>query len=387
MKITTQRSFLWLGNFVLAAGLIGLVVVFDKTASPKARKVMGVNTMREFKDSLREVKAKKVDVAGPESIGSKIDVVFERDFHFSGYKKPPEKSDPGPKVPVGPPKPPKLQDLVEVIFLIAPRRDAAEGSNEFVDDTGKAVLKLKKLSGAQTIFTYAEGDVIGVGDRDDRPDKESTDFTRWGGARILRIEPDRLVCRWVKYEEGDPEIVSIVSREVAGIGPDGELRLGAGTIGGGPGAAAAPTAAAADGPLFSVEDKGIRTTATLTKAGWQQINSRGNAIMDGIAFEKGKDLNGRDALKVKSMPAQLREYGLRDGDVIVRIDSVYVTSKESIAGYVKKTYRQKTNYNLQVIRDGKMRIMRVNVPRDVKKIPNSRASNAGARTRNRIRGR
>lgn len=388
MKITTQRMLLWLGNFVLAAGLIGLVIVFDKTASPKARNKMVKTTLKDFKDSLRGVKAQRGSSATAEATGSKIDAVFDKDFHYMGYVAPPPPVDPVKPVTRAA-RAPDLSGLVEVIFLIAPDRASMASGPSFIDDTGKAVIKLKELNGAQTIFTYAEGDIIGIGERADRPDTEPGKFVKWGGARIVRIEPDQLVCKWQKTDgkEGADQVVSMVSRDVASIGPDGKLNLGEAGSGAASSGKSGPTVASAEGPMFKVEDKGIRTNATLTKAGWQQLNQRGSEIMDGISFEKGKDLNGRDALKVKSMPAPLREYGLRDGDVIVRIDSVFTTSKESIARYVKKTYRTKSSYNVQVLREGKMRILRVNVPRDVKKIPNSRASSAGQRTRNRIGGR
>ncbi len=105
---------------------------------------------------------------------------------------------------------------------------------------------------------------------------------------------------------------------------------------------------------------------SFSKEGMDVLDKGRQAILDGVAFETAKGPNNNDALKIKTIPSELSEYGLRPGDVIVRIDSQTVTSKESIVQYVKRTYRRKRSYRVVYLRSGAQRQLNVNVPQDLK---------------------
>ncbi|MEE9392426.1 MAG: PDZ domain-containing protein [Planctomycetota bacterium] len=363
MKITTQRTLLWLGNFMVAASLILLVVLFAKSASRKAIAKSRRATLVEVNEGLDAIESLGDQDGGPGKTGARLKVVKKADFYYMGYVAP-EIVDTTKGKPKPPAKAPALDTLISLTYLVAPIRDNS-GPFEIID-LGKAAVKIKNIAGNVHTFPYQEGDIIGTGEGDFSD--EDAALKEHGGAKILKIDGDGIVCLWAKEEvrvdilrRDDPQGLNIQ-------GTDGKFVVGGKDSGKGGKSGSKPEGAIASNvKLFELKkSRGVQDVVALTKDGWDTLNKDGDRILDGVTFEKAKDNKGKNALKVSKIPSQLKGYGLQDGDIITRIDGKAVTSKETIARHVRKTYKNKSSYRVTILRNGRQRYINVSVPRTLR---------------------
>lgn len=361
MKITTQRTMLWTADFVLVAALIGLVLMIAQKRQSGASEHR--RHMSELDDLLEREKKKAPEKGGGADTGPRTPTVTGRDFHYAGYVAPPPPPDKPPAREVGPPA---LDTLIEVVFLMA--SSDAKGPNP--GEGGGATITIKSLPPGKNTFFYLEGELIGVGAQTDETENsarldEDPVLKKWGGALLKQVTTEGIVCRWGKKDaKKDVKVGILMGEEPAGAvlkGPDGFHISGKG----GPGGPKA-TASRSSNVIFGnlKRGKGGQDIVELTKEGFERLENAGSEVLKGITFEDGKNADGGRALKIKAIPRELQGYGLQDGDVIVKIDSTSVTSKASIANYVRRTYKKQSRYNVTVLREGQERRLKVDVPRN-----------------------
>jgi hypothetical protein len=273
---------------------------------------------------------------------------------FSGYI-PPKKIEPVIKQ-TGPAVAPDLSSLVSVLMVLAPERDS--NGNLTNEESHGAMVSIKGVSSQRGVFRYREGDTIGV---TDGLDLEPT-LKKFGGAVVERITTDGIVCQWAEKSA----TVSINGHgEAHGISVrGGGLNKGIIAADSATGATV-PTNLASLGAFRKGAGRSPIDYMTFSREGMDALDGGGQVILDGVAFEKTKGPNKTDALKIKTMPRELSQYGLQPGDVIVRIDSQAVTSKESIVQYVKRTYKRKRSYRVVYLRNGAQRQLNVSVPQNL----------------------
>lgn len=362
MKITTQRTALWMANLAVFAAMFGLILIIWKNDS-RARWAVEEQADRNMKDQLAKVKAPKRSAS--EGRKDVLDVVIKG--NFSGYI-PPKKVEVKPRN-TGPEVAPDLSTLLTVLMVVAPQYDS-KGSLTNVERHG-AMVNIKGVSQERGIFRYREGDVIGI--------KEGFDLEptlkKFGGALVERVTIDGLRCLWAKKSvevtlngHGEPQGITL---EGGGISK--------GVISSGSASDATAPNLASLGTFRSGAGRSRIDYMTFSREGVQALEGGGQAILDGVAFDTTKGPDGKDALKIKSIPPQLSEYGLQSGDVIVRIDSQPVTSKESIVQYVKSTYQRKRSYRVVYLRSGAERQLSVTVPRDLNRARQMGGRLSGAR--------
>lgn len=349
MKITTQRTTLWIANLAVFAAMFGLILVIWKN-DKNARAQVARDATDDLRSQLKKVKP--VRRSGDQGRKDVLDVVMKGGF--SGYI-PPKKVDPIIKK-TGPAVAPELSSLLKVTMVLAPERDSK--GNLTNQESHGALVSLTSLASQRGTFQYREGETIGV---TEGYDLEPT-LKKFGGAVVKRVTIDGITCLWAKKS---------VTVSINGHGEAHGISLRGGGLNKGIIAADAGTGATVPINTASLGTfrKGAGRSAvdymTFSKDGMDALDQRGQAILDGVAFETTKGPNKTDALKIKTIPSQLSQYGLRPGDVIVRIDSQAVTSKESIVQYVKRTYRRKRSYRVVYLRNGAQRQLNVSVPQNL----------------------
>ncbi|HGY92804.1 MAG TPA: PDZ domain-containing protein [Planctomycetes bacterium] len=370
MKLSTQRLLVWTANFALLAGLGVFVWLMYQNSGP-ARRAEKKKVFRQLIQRLNdETRPKRGDREGPRP-AALLKTVFDPNFHYEGYippKKPVEApTDPGEETS------PKLDTLIDVAMLLAPSSGGV-GS----DDVVGALVKIKSKPTTKNLFWYGIGDVIGITKNDDRDDEDPV-LKKWKGARVVDVKPEGIVCEWA--DQGRVEIRIPIMEEPEGLEmtmSDGTVRGRLGVKGGarsGGAPALDGDVSDASGPIFkSVREQRNLTMVQLTPGGLATINAEGERLLDNVKFEKVDGPKGKKALKVSNIPARLQGAGLKDGDVVIRVDSQAVDSKEALVNYVKRTYRSKSNYAVTVLRNGQTRIIRVSVPRNARglRTPNVR---------------
>lgn len=369
MKITTQRTMLWTADFVLVAALIGLVLMIAKKqrSMPKERN----RHLEQLEGMLDAVKKPKRTQDNNTDTGTRTPTIHDKNFHYEGYVPPPP---PPPKREKEVKSVPDLDTLIDIVFLMASTDTKGPNTGE----PGGASITIKSLPQGKNTFFYLEGDVIGIGEKTDdstnsaRADVDST-LKLHGGAVLKRVTGGGIVCEWGKKGEREEVTVGIaVGDPPTGatlVGPNGESVVKVDTSGAP--RAKRPTRQRVDFGVLS-RGRGGQDVIKLSKEGFEAFESNGTKILEGITFEKAKNAEGGPALKVGSIPRELQGYGLQDGDVIVKIDSTPVSSQASIANYVKRKYRSQSRFNVQVLRDGQTRNLKVDVPRNFKEQQNLR---------------
>lgn len=390
MKITTQRSLIWLGNLLLALVMMGIIVLMVVQKRQKFALQLQ-ERMKPLEERLKKVLPPTSGASGGPNEGEVIATVLANSF--AGYI-PPVKPPDAPKGPSLEEKAPDLNGLIEVAFVIAGGAEWTGGPNG--DVTAGAMVRVKSKAGPdQTALFYRVGETIGINetDRTGSPRKdEDPQLKKFGGARIARVESDGIVCEWGGKEKKEVTI-SIVTNQGKFNGMlltslDGKTTLGSIS---GSGGAAAPTTSEADLGTFTAGngDASSPDKFEISEGGLKSLVDSGDKIIDGVTFEQveigggaavaadngeaGKEgapaqpaQPSQIGLKVRSLPRELVDRGLREGDVITRIDDRNVSSKESIIIYVKGTYRSKQAYTVHFLRDGNPRIVQVAVPKTSK---------------------
>ena len=346
MKINSQRSLLWLGNFAVVAGVFFLLYHMWQN-SPRKINTRQRQWYKSVQKDLRNAKIPDVKRAASDN-GPVLGYVLDnRKWHWAGYVEPP-KPKPDEPVVTGPEKAPDLSTLLEVMLVAAPEN---EGGNPF----GGALVKV----GSKGPFFYKPGEKIGLGAyTTEKGDDTDPKLTKFKGAQLIRVRQSGIVCLWAEKEVE----VALSRADVAGgiqmVGPNGQMF---GSLEGGE-----TTAAAVD--LSKVRIGTTRKTGrgeilTISPDGLEAFQTGGGGIFEQISFEKAATPTNRNAVKVKNLPAELKNYGVNQGDVIVKIDGKAVSSKESIASHVRSTYKNKRQYQVTVMRGGAERTLTVNVPR------------------------
>ncbi|MCB9833241.1 MAG: PDZ domain-containing protein [Planctomycetes bacterium] len=368
MKITTQRSLLWTLNFVIVFALIGCVLLMVTKSGPK-RRADEESYRRQIEETIDGVTVRRSADANSEQPWARFKTALDKEFHFEGYVKPPEVEKPtvGPKVENAPP----LAGLITVTVVLAP---TGEGGPATVT-RGGAGIKINSKKPNQKddgIYFYEVGDVLGIG-QEFRDDKDPQ-LEKWGPCRLLEVRPDAIICSWNKDQDQAEVKVSLaapVEGEIWVQGP-GNTVIGSEAVlhgkeeikGGG---------VVDSGKLTKSTQVADKTLVTWTQEGLEALGDEGEKLLDQVEVESAQ---GGDGLKIKSLPSRLSEFGIREGDVIVQIDSQPVKNKESAVNYVRKTYRSKSHYNVTVLRDGRTRQIQVDVPKKL-----SDAKNVGGNVR------
>lgn len=390
MKITTQRSLIWMGNLLLALVMMGIIVLMVVQKRQKFALQLQ-ERMKPLEDRLKKVVPPSSGTAGGANDGEVIATVLANSF--AGYIPPvkPQVQTPTSQMTE---QAPDLNGLIEVAFVIAGGAEWGSGPNG--DVTAGAMVRVKSKAGPeQTALFYRVGESIGINETDRtgtvRKD-EDPQLKKFGGARIVRVDSDGIVCEWGGKEKKEVTI-SIVTNQGKFNGMlltslDGKTTLG--SISGSTGAST-PATPEADLGTFTAGngDASSPDKFDISEGGLKSLVDSGDKIIDGVTFEQ-VEIGGGPAvaaettdgakegaaatpaqpsqigLKVRSLPRELVDRGLREGDVITRIDDRNVSSKESIIIYVKGTYRSKQSYTVHFLRDGNPRIVQVAVPKTSK---------------------
>lgn len=362
MKITTQRTMLWALNFALVAGLLGFVFLMYRYKD-SARKLR-IRERGRLDAALEAIKPPSFDAIEQGGAAARLKTPFDPTFYYAGYIKPP---DPvvTTQVTAGQDKPPALPTLLDVMMVSSPSSPGDVGA------FSGALVKVKSRPADSNLIWYRPGDVIGLS----RNRSESVDddpvLKRWGGAEVTAIVEDGILCKW--HEETDVKVLIGQAKDSERMRVDfpdgthlGDLKSSGVKRTFAPG----ETAEVGNEPWFMPpKENGNFTAVEISKTGVAAIETDGERLLEQVSFETtdGTD-EGSRALKVSNIPSQFADSGLRDGDVIVKVDSTNIDSKEALFNYVKGTYKNKPFYNVTILRDGVQRTLRVTVPRDPKSI-------------------
>ena len=367
MKITTQRQLLWIVNFALVLSLLGFVFLMQKNGG-RAR-TRGIKKYhRALEKAVKSVKPPKTQGGTVKPGQNKLKTFLDKKFAFEGYI-PPKVVKPGPSTTTKPKAPP-LDSLIEVHMLLAPRElgDAGSGPQDVVN--GGAFIKIKSVKADQfSTYWYRIGETIGAG-HSARADKDAT-LEKWGPCVLQEVTTQGIVCSWNKEKDEavvkielhpDPDKVwiegTVNGKEVkyGGPGSINNLKPGKGVV----------TPVGVGVALFKPgKSKGGVQIVELTDEGLKLFNKdgEGEKLLEKIGTKETKG-----GLTVTAIPRQLREFGLREGDVVIRVDNVPVKNKSTVTNYVRKSYKTRSSYGVTVLRDGRQRTISVRVPKNKKNI-------------------
>jgi hypothetical protein len=378
MKITTQRTLIWVLNFALVGVILvvlGLRIQNQPVRQSPERKKQLKTLDAEVTKALQKHRNK---AAGDETLGrERLTSVAANTFsgHIEQIKPvaTAQKTEDAGAAP-------DLATLIEVMVTLAPQHTSG---GPHVEETASAMIKIKSKADLGALF-YREGETIGINNdplSGNRPrDDEDPKLKQFGGAKIVRIERDGIVCEWAKKEVAVklPSVDEITGMVVTNSSK--QVVYGSRSAAGGGPAGAGVAAEAQDlGTFTAGTDANPNDTFNISEAGMKTLTDRGDQLIEQISFETTEvgsgdegDKTAGQGIRIRSLPRELSDRGLRDGDVIVRIDMTAVSSKESIVNYVRQTYRQKQQYTVTVLRDGAQRILTVNVPRTFRELRDAR---------------
>ncbi len=366
MKITTQRQILWIVNFSLVLGLLGFVFLMQRNGS-KARNRRLIKYVERVEAALSKVKLKKV--VGETTKKTKLRTFLSKDFHFEGYIPPVVRTptDRGTRKPQAP----ALDSLIEVGMVLASWDSdeevvSAKGANAL--ERAGAFVTIKSLgSTAFSTYWYEVGETIGVGSAF-RADNDPT-LEKWGPCVLLEVTKDGIVCSWNK--EKDKATVAMAIRS----NPENAWVEGFGVKIGGP---------------ETINNRkvgvGVMTPAGVGLAIFKPGKTRrgGNIVeltKEGISlFDRGDGekllseigtKSTKGGLQVTSIPKRLREFGLQEGDVVIRVDNMPVKNKATVTNYVRKNYKRKKQFQVTVLRNGRQKMFGVRVPKKTSGLGNA----------------
>ena len=378
MKITTQRTFIWVANFALVGCMFTILAVMTKQTSRPTRNLQTKN-VNDLAGAVKKILTSTRAAAASDGETVSEDIANILRNAFEGYIPPPP-PDSRPRESLDPAAAPPLESLVDIVFVMAPEPGAKGGGR---DDSVGVLLKVKSKPPEQSFF-YRVGDTVGIDEIDFRTDRPRGDadpkLQQFKGAKVSRLDGIAVYFEWA----GKESVVKMFSGEPEGIvikrnNSSGEVLIGKS---GGAAGAARPQANQDDGSdigTFTAEANGVPDKFDISEKGLGFLTEKGDQIMEGVTFENvelpapvgedGQPVPNSAAgtgLKIRGLPSELQAKGLREGDVIIRVDDQNVSSKESIINYVKRTYRGKQQYIVTVLRDGAQRILTVNVPKTLK---------------------
>ncbi|MCA9319231.1 MAG: hypothetical protein KDB53_00785, partial [Planctomycetes bacterium] len=243
MKITTQRSIIWLANFALVGGL--LVFVWLMSQNSPSRRSQRMKSVIDDLDTRLRAEHGPPPRTGTQAGGAMVKTIFDPNFHYAGYVPPPEPV-PVAVTPAGVEKAPPLDTLISVSLISAPgssviTSDSPVGS----DDVIGALVVVKSKPQDKNVRWYRVGDVIGITkDPTNKIDDEDPTMKKWNGAQILEIRDDRIVCQW---SDQTVDVVIGQSPSLTGM----TIKMSDGSVVGSLGGSGGPTNANRAGPTSS----------------------------------------------------------------------------------------------------------------------------------------
>ena len=360
MKITTQRTVLWLVNFSLLIGLLGFVFLMAQR-SGKQRTKERDKYVKQVDEAVKTVKLKRVNSSAGESdqAWARFRTFLDKKaFVFEGYipPKPPVDKGSGPRQKA---KAPDLSSLIEVHMILAPQ---GIGAGNDVNSRGGAFVKITSLPKKENSkFYYRIGDVIGIG-QEERPD-EDPKLKRWGPCRLVGVTSDGIICGWNK-ERDEAKVKILLRPEPKDVWVEGRgIALGGPGVQTGKNKGGKKMVDLVNRDFVKSRETGGKTVVEWTPAGIDALLDKDTEnLFDKIQVKELKSKKG-SGLQISAIPARLRQLGLQAGDVVISMDGRPVKNKASATNYVRSTYKRKSKYDVVVLRNGKERSIQVDVPR------------------------
>ncbi len=323
MKITTTRSFLWVVNVAILAG-VGLVAVELRRFSNE-RNTKLTSWFQRFMDQvMKPVKSRRE--GGQRASGQNFASI--RDLNFTGAL-PRVESAPTASAPASQPTPaelPSLSGRIEIIGIIYDP-GSPESAVCFLRPKGAASARGEGFHEGEAVFDTQ--------------------------AVVRRILPDAVIFARADRDETLPLPKLPVTPKRTGEG-------GGPTPGGAGGAPAVPLESVNWLQVFKPGSKSAhQIEIELTDFGKGVIDTHGEAILDGVTYDSEtvefRDGQKRNGIRLSSIPAgsALRAVGLEPGDVIVRVNERYVQNRAEIVQYIRSQPRIRPTYNVTVIRRGR----------------------------------
>ena len=115
------------------------------------------------------------------------------------------------------------------------------------------------------------------------------------------------------------------------------------TAGGAPSPGGATTTRTSTDPgnrpfITYVESKKDSGNITIKAGGNLALSREGEQVLDGVIFSSTDSAKGGKALRVDTVPADsvLAKHGVQDGDVLVSVNGVAMSTKSEVVDYVKR---------------------------------------------------
>jgi hypothetical protein len=126
------------------------------------------------------------------------------------------------------------------------------------------------------------------------------------------------------------------------------------TPGGPTGGAGSRPSDAGNRPFASyVESKKDSGNVTIKAGGTLALDREGEAVLEGVIFSTTESAAGGKALRVDKVPPNsvLAQHGLQDGDTLVSVDGIAMSTKSEVVDYAKKN-KNKQVFNVVIQRRG-----------------------------------
>jgi hypothetical protein len=113
-----------------------------------------------------------------------------------------------------------------------------------------------------------------------------------------------------------------------------------------------------------VQSKKDSTIVTITSGGDRALEREGENVLEGVSFSTTEAPGGAKALRVDKVPANsvLAQHGVQDGDTLISVDNVPMSSKSEVVAYAKKN-KNKGTYDVVIMRQGRRINKRVIIER------------------------
>jgi type II secretory pathway component PulC len=113
-----------------------------------------------------------------------------------------------------------------------------------------------------------------------------------------------------------------------------------------------------------VESKRDSGIITIKSGGDRALAREGETVLEGVVFSTTEAPGGGKALKVDKVPpgSLLAQHGVQDGDVLISVDGVPMSTKSEVVDYAKRN-QNRSNFNVVIQRRGRNIHKTVNIDR------------------------
>jgi hypothetical protein len=103
-----------------------------------------------------------------------------------------------------------------------------------------------------------------------------------------------------------------------------------------------------------VESKKDSANITIRQGGDRALDREGEAVLEGVIFSSTEAPNGGKALRVDKVPPNsvLAQHGVQDGDVLISVDGLPMSTKSEVVDYAKKN-KNKPAFDVTILRRGR----------------------------------